>query len=345
MIGYVDERFRINIYLDTNILVDYIEGKYPLLCQSINFLANCPWVTLRSSHYVLFEFTEVRKYNLFIHKIPDIDLEKWTKFKVKQNNWKVDPSFDYKDYQTEISKTINEELEILHQDLKLNFDEHVLHEALVYPANNLCLSTRISKEDCLVMISCMHPQVSLKLSQCILLSRDKQYNDAFSEDRENVCKLFENIHLDIPDMLKASHLQINNEGRSVNLYLNEGSPFDLESFWISLIRSYIIKKMGDNYLGKTYVYGIKSPENECVYFTMDNPEKVLEKSDGLIFISPDLEIIHSIVVNFKYWNNKEINLPYVNSQDPKYSFKPLGIPSNVLADIRKEGWLVFYDNE
>lgn len=27
----VDEKYRVNIYLDTNILVDYIEGTYPLL--------------------------------------------------------------------------------------------------------------------------------------------------------------------------------------------------------------------------------------------------------------------------------------------------------------------------
>ena len=32
----VDEKYRVNIYLDTNILVDYIEGTYPLLNKSID---------------------------------------------------------------------------------------------------------------------------------------------------------------------------------------------------------------------------------------------------------------------------------------------------------------------
>lgn len=64
----VDEEYRVNIYLDTNILVDYIEGTYPLLNQSIDYLHSCPFVNLRSSHYVLFEYTEVRKYNLFMSK-------------------------------------------------------------------------------------------------------------------------------------------------------------------------------------------------------------------------------------------------------------------------------------
>ena len=64
----VDEEYRVNIYLDTNILVDYIEGTYPLLNQSIDYLHSCPFVNLRSSHYVLFEYTEVLKYNLFMSK-------------------------------------------------------------------------------------------------------------------------------------------------------------------------------------------------------------------------------------------------------------------------------------
>lgn len=64
----VDEKYRVDIYLDTNILVDYIEGTYPLLNKSIDYLCSCPFVSLRSSHYVLFEYTEVRKYRLFMSK-------------------------------------------------------------------------------------------------------------------------------------------------------------------------------------------------------------------------------------------------------------------------------------
>ena len=40
----VDEKYRVNIYLDTNILVDYIEGTYPLLNKSIDYLCSCPFV-------------------------------------------------------------------------------------------------------------------------------------------------------------------------------------------------------------------------------------------------------------------------------------------------------------
>ena len=176
----VDEKYRVNIYLDTNILVDYIEGTYPLLNKSIDYLCSCPFVSLRSSHYVLFEYTEVRKYHLFMSKSGKT---KCTSFKdrlyslFRKKNKELDKdalkakikktwnrnSVDYNHIKVEVINKIQEELNILRNNLNLNFDEHVLHELLVFPTNSLCLSTKISKEDCLVLVSCMHPKEDEKL--------------------------------------------------------------------------------------------------------------------------------------------------------------------------------------
>jgi len=126
----VDEEYRVNIYLDTNILVDYIEETYPLLNESINYLSSCPFVNLRSSHYVLFEYTEVRKYNLFMSKSEEQqpnslknkilsffcknkkDLDKDAlKAKIKRT-WKRN-GLRYETIKDEIINKIQEELEIL----------------------------------------------------------------------------------------------------------------------------------------------------------------------------------------------------------------------------------------
>ena len=58
---YVEEKYRVNVYLDTNILLDYIENVSQSLNDSIEYLANNPFVCLRSSHYVLFEFGREQK--------------------------------------------------------------------------------------------------------------------------------------------------------------------------------------------------------------------------------------------------------------------------------------------
>ena len=58
----VEKDFKVNFYLDTNILVDYVQQGNQNLVDSLNYLAQSPFVNLRSSHYVEFEFAEVRKY-------------------------------------------------------------------------------------------------------------------------------------------------------------------------------------------------------------------------------------------------------------------------------------------
>ena len=65
---YIEPKYIVNVYLDTNILLDYIEGNYSSLNISIEYLAGNPFVHLRSSHYVLFELVENRKARLFFEK-------------------------------------------------------------------------------------------------------------------------------------------------------------------------------------------------------------------------------------------------------------------------------------
>lgn len=51
----VDEKYRVDIYLDTNILVDYIEGTYPLLNKEYN-------LSLKLVYFVLPDFDINKRY-------------------------------------------------------------------------------------------------------------------------------------------------------------------------------------------------------------------------------------------------------------------------------------------
>lgn len=342
----VDAEHRVNIYLDTNILVDYVEGQYPLLNRSIDYLAKCPCVTLRSSHYVLFELTEVRKFHLFLDLLePEIAKEFREKKATVKKSWKIG-NVDYNDHKGAIKATISNELNKLKQDLNINFDEHVLHEHLVHPTNSLCLSTKISKEDCLVMVSCMNPTSSAedKLRSCILLSRDEQYCKAFNESKADAIHVFNENELELPEMLRTENLSLKVGATQYNLYQDDEQEIQIETFWNALVKEHLKKNLGDLYLGETYVYGNKEPENKCVYFMIENPEKTLEPSEGLIFISPDLSDRYSLKGPFEYWNNKRIKLPYCNPEDTKYSFMPENISAERLQQLRREGMIVYYDN-
>lgn len=353
----VDEEYRVNIYLDTNILVDYIEETYPLLNESIDYLSSCPFVNLRSSHYVLFEYTEVRKYNLFMSKSGEQqpnsfknkifsffcnskrELDKDAlKAKIKKT-WKRN-GIKYEAIKDEIINKIQEELEILRNNLNLDFNEHVLHESLVFPTNSLCLSTKISKEDCLVMVSCMHPQGELKLEQCILLSRDKQYYKAYNDNTVDVNSVFSKNNLLLPNFIRTDNLVANN--KCFNLYNDE--YFDVKEVWNEIIRKELKSKHKSRYIGETYSSGKKGTSAQCIYFNMDDSNNSLEESDGLLFISRDLCNKFSIEGPFEFWNNKKVSLPYKNPTDTKFSFLPKSIDPNTLVELRKKGNLVFYEN-
>lgn len=343
MVVVVEEKYRVNIYLDTNILVDYVEKSYPLLNRSIDYLAQCPFVNLRSSHYVLFEFTEVRKVRLFWEKSAPGDTTDYNKAKVIiRSNWKYNGR-DYNDFKGDIINQVKAELDIIRTGLQIDFDEHVLHDELVYPTNSLCLATKISKEDCLVMISCMNPDKGKKLDHCLLLSRDEQYYKAYCENVQEADNVFNTCQLNKPTMIRTENLHVGDHGTKYNLYDNT-SQCDIDMFWIGLILATIKDKLSDEYVGKTYFYGANEIAKKCIFFEMDGQDKTLKESDGLCFIANDLSLLAIIGGPFEYWNNQKISLPYSNPEDSKYSFLKENIKPEILSKLRDGGNLVFYYN-
>ena len=346
----IPPEYRVNIYLDTNILVDYIERTFPLLNESIKYLSECPYVNLKSSHYVLFEYTEVRKFNLFRsicekeagirYMIHHLFHKRINKSYVKHRSWKIF-GIDYNNVKSDISETIANELNTLRDDLNLDFNEHVLHDALIAPTNNLCLSTKISKEDCLIMISCMHPQKEEKLEQCILLSRDGQYNKAYNENKTDVEKIFHTNKLSLPCFKRTANL-IDKQGKHYNLYSK--TNIDIKNIWNEIILESLKSKLNDSYIGETYAFGDTGTAANCIYFKLKDKNEELRESAGLLFIPKNLSNKISIAGPFEFWNKQKISLPYRNPDFPKYSFLPKKLNPETLQLLRKDGNLVFYED-
>lgn len=337
----IEPEYRVNVYLDTNILVDYVEKTYPLLNKSIDFLAQCPFVNLRSSHYVLFEFTEVRKLRLFWAKADPVQADAYENVKnTIKKTWEYKGNV-YDDFKAEITSTVSQELNYIKNSLQLNFDEHVLHEGLVYPTNSLCLATNISKEDCLVMVSCMYPEKNALLDHCLLLSRDSQYFKAYTDNRADSDKVFEENNLNSPSLIRTEDLRINERGTQYNLYNNDGRT-DIEKYWIWLITATLKKNHASQYVGMTYKHGREEEAKKCIYFEMDGADKQLRESAGLYFVFNDLSQRIILSGPFEFWNIQRIELPHTNPVLPRYSFKMEGLDPNMLIKLRENGNCVFY---
>lgn len=339
----IEPDYRVNVYLDTNILIDYVENQFPLLTKSIDFLVQCPFVYLRSSHYVLFEFTENRKLKLFWEKADPAKSEVYSKikYKIKQSwNWKYN-NREYAEFRDDITNQVEAELNMFRDQLDINFDEHVLHEGLVYPTNSLCLQTKISKEDCLVLVSCMNPLKDLKLEHCLLLSRDEQYYKAYNENSAESDKVFTDNGLQKPILIRTGELSLGEQEPQYNLY-DDNERVDIKNYWVGLILKMLKTQRLDNYVGATYVHGATESARKCIYFDMDGDNKTLKETPGLYFVFNDLSGATILSGPFEFWNNEKVELPHTNPDFPKYSFKTDGVDEEVLNKLRENGNLVFY---
>lgn len=340
MSGFVDEQFKINIYLDTNILIDYIESASQMVVESLDFLAQSAFVILRSSHYVEYELTEVRKKRLFYYKVRNKYPEKGENtIKIKQT-WELDHR-KYEEFQDEITQTVISECNMLAEKLGVRFDDHVLHEKLLYPTRDMCLASSVSREDCMVMVSCMYPSPNELLEFGVLLSNDKQYITASKENKEKIENVFRKYSIQFPVLLNAKELNNGNE----TLNITEGNCPDknrLYSFWTVLMLNLIRQKRQQTYIGHTIKIGHSKRAADLVFIDIENPDKELTDSAGLFFVLNDLSGTIEINKDFDYWdNNNSIVLPHINPNDTKYSFKPQ-ISVGLLTKIQEKGNLVFY---
>jgi hypothetical protein len=345
MNALVDDRYKIHVYLDTNILVDYVEQNNTLLNKSLEYLSNCPFVILRSSHYVEYEMAEVRKKRLFYFKVKGaypLKKDKLTKIK---HNWCIDGK-KYEDYKDEITKLVIADFEMIESNLGTIFDDHVLHNKLIYPTRDLCLASKISREDSMVTISCVYPKPMPDeiLDFCVLLSNDDQYVSSFNKNRTDIIPVFKQYGLKPPILYSTKHL---NDGKR-NLDIEKNSlkdDNDIHDFWTQLILRLIRLKHYHFYLGHTIKIGNSAKASELVFVDIEEPNKELIDSEGLIIVFGNLSGTIEIDKDFDYWDNySSVILPHTNQKDTTYSFKPNILDVNVLKTIQAKGNLVFYSN-
>jgi hypothetical protein len=338
MTAFVDDRYKIHIYLDTNILVDYVENKNLLLNQSLEYLSSSPFIILRSSHYVEFEFVEVRKRNEFYKCVRGI-LPPAGEDMSFAKEWVLDGK-TYEENKSVVSNKVEEDLKKIKEQLDIDFDDHVLHEKLIEPTKDICLSTSISREDTLVMVSCMFPKPSDYLEFGVILSNDKQYKDAFENSKNIIKNTLNTKGISIPSFLSIKQLQYEKDGM---INLNVNTNVDINKLWSFIIKELIKEKHHDNYVGETII-PMKKLTN-CIAISKQDSNSTIYDSLGLVFIPNDLSRTISIEKKKNYWNNgvEITELPFTNANDLEYNLE-VSCSETDMKTICQKGNLVFYDN-
>lgn len=304
----------------------------------------------------MYELVEVRKREHFLREVVRNRLQdniSISKLVGRKGIWKFD-NVQYEDHKDEIQNRILAEKERISNEFGIDWEHNILHEELLNPTLDLCLASTISREDSLVLLSCVYPNKSDKERQIILLTRDKLLNDSYNEaDLETI---FVNHGLAIPEMIKTGNVKCKekyeNIPQTIDHYSTPLPQTEIQQFWIQKCKEIIIDKNKNSFLGYTYVHN----GDQCIFFNLQKGI-TLNENLGLTIIGKDLDFVHSTQIISEFWNNQKIdNYPFVdNENNVPISFKPYDKDESgntiafqnqeLLAKMREKGNLIFVNED
>lgn len=174
------EKFRVNFFLDTNILCYLIDDTYPTLTAFIKALAEMPVVSLFTSQYVLAELIEVRKKEDYYQEVMKrsqtdgryINISSFITHNKKYNI----PHYPYQgELVNPVVTKVDSEIERIVNDFRISFDS-VFNDQLLALMKDVCLPTKISKEDSLVLVSSLfRGEEKVPPYKVILLTNDDDF--------------------------------------------------------------------------------------------------------------------------------------------------------------------------
>lgn len=348
---FIDPRYRINIFLDTNILADYIlqTDDSSNLKRSLRWLAHCDFVNLMSSHFVEYELTEVLKTQYFFSKLNGRFATKKEKGAFKRD-WTLNNT-SYLVYKNEIKSQVQRGISKVQEDLDFDFNKLELHKGIIDPTCDICLSSRVSKEDCLVLVSSMFPDGGNDaIDFSGLLSNDSDYSSFYEECKDDIKSIFNNYELKIPVFLPAKTL-VSDNGKQINLYGKALDDEEIYQFWENLVLGLIKEKNADSFLGVTYNENLSNgTAGKCLYIDVAAEKNSFEGHDAIAFVANDLTFQRTLLPpEGKYWcMDKPIELPYNFEGEHKVSFLPResdNLTTEMFDKLREAGNYVFYHNE
>ncbi|UJS17369.1 MAG: hypothetical protein L3J17_15875 [Candidatus Jettenia sp.] len=343
------DNFRINFYLDTMILSYLLDKTYPCLTQTIEFLKNCPFSDLVSSHYVIFEFVGIRKREHYLRELvkkcqgPEGTLNMSSLLKYKDDF--SAPEVKFEDIQLTIKTKVEEELSKITKDFSIEYSKNIIHNGLLQPTFDICLSSKISKEDSLVLCSAVLPNEQISEDFVLILSNDRQFVQDSSETKLN--EIFRNHSIKKPlvEYLKDFKLE---DGTKIDLTISENID-KVPDFVIKKLKELVIKKNKDLFLGKTIKCASKSPSNTICFNLESNT--FLNKDIYIVIIGSDLNFFYSIKARGEFWNHEEIkSYPFQSTSVEPISFLIYDksddgikkeLASEIIEMLSKSGNLVF----
>lgn len=306
------EKFQINFFLDTNILCYLIDNTFPTLTAFIKALKEMPVVQLYSSEYVLAELFEVRKKEDYFHEV-------WERAKkdgkfinissfIKYNKRYEIPDYEYKgDLAEAVKKKVNEDVEKITNEFKIDF-LNSFNDKLLGPMKGICLSTKISREDSLVLVSSVYKNSTEEISErVILLTGDKDFYDWATSSKSEISTVFNPGKT--PDIEHIGSLGNGVASYTGGIQSLKTDIENVEDLAIQYVTSYLMDTYKDRLLGNVTIRECADAPKHLIAF---KAETDLKDNELYTFIlTKDLSFLYSPKpISKLYHCGNQIEVPF-----------------------------------
>lgn len=250
------DHLRIKVALDTQILAYLVDNTYPNVTKFIKKLSESPYVDLVCSRFAIYEFIGVRKLEHYLRCLVDHTTKNGGKLNLSSAiKFKSDfeaPELKYLDTFEKVKEEVEKELSLIYNDFGVEYEKVNIHNNIWKPHQDFVLSTRVSKEDSLLLLSCIFPDTMQREKHIVLLTNDSQFYQSLCGGEKEIelsNKIFKENGLERPHLFNLKRINLNND-ETLNLTENDITDDRLEIFTKKFIFEHIKEKNKDYYLGK-----------------------------------------------------------------------------------------------
>lgn len=345
------EKFTINFFLDTNILVYLMDGTRPTLTSFIKFLSESPVVSLYASDYVFSEFIGVRKQENYFQEVINKSRAEGKKVNVsefiKHNKAYEIKDYDYDTLKDVVKQKVDEEIERVTREFGITFLRNI-NQRLIGPMKEVCLSTKISKEDSLVLVSSLFKEEEEAITgPVVLLTNDGDFCRFANLSRDFIGSVLAGEGLQNPDI---EHMDTVGKAFQKRPYTNLSIQNDNINKCVADYLSLCLKSFfANDYIGDTMQVHFENAPAHTLGIDVKAPE--LKNGLYIAIISKDMDFIYCPNVQADFHHGQDsIGERFVPKKNDSYVSFACDKEGVVVADeifdrLNQVGNLVFIHPE
>lgn len=304
---------KIKVALDTNILSYLLDDTYESLNLLVQYFNSIDFVEIECSNFVLYELIGVRKLEHYIRKLSDESKKGKKKVNFSslfryRSKWNA-PELPYSRCSKHVKTEVEKELEQLTTGCSIKFTGDI-HKDVWEPHKDFVLSSKLSKEDCMVLMSSVFPHIGKTQDNLLFFTNDEDFYNAYNQKEDNktdINKVFCDYSINKPNVCHIKNIPCSDRGDNHLDLRKELNGDRIKSFANIFVFNHLKKANCKYYLGN--IIKCKSKKDNLLCFRLYADQ--LNKDIYLTIVTKELQIVNIPKRQKAFWSHGEItSFPY-----------------------------------